>query len=336
MTKASGKKQNALKHGVYSREMMLPGESESQYRALRAALHEEYQPDGVSEEFLVDELCSLMWKKRRLESFNREVLYQRVVEAHIDNEANRRAKIVRDLAPKFSEATSVDAVEQIFSSLGQVDAEVIASWVPLEKCKDPTQWGPAIAKFLLDLKLKVLQVPGLFVTIVNPDLMDLELSRSLRLDEAIDRSIKRILQVKMAKQIFPNTKKKALQEPRLVNALIDADKRFPMIIEDEQLSTTLVDINKVTESNLDEEPLLSKYDASIEASRIAERSASSLRAVVEKEQTDADRVKVEFLAKQTPVDLMEMQEFSNLCNELRERRGVSEGIGLIARLARRI
>jgi hypothetical protein len=78
MVKARARKLNALKHGVHSREMILPGERESEYRALRAALYDEYQPDGVSEEFFVDEIFSLLWRKRRLESFNKVLLYDRV------------------------------------------------------------------------------------------------------------------------------------------------------------------------------------------------------------------------------------------------------------------
>jgi hypothetical protein len=64
ISKRIAKKQNALKHGVYSREVMLPGEKLSDYEALRAAHYDEFAPDGVMEECLVDELVNLRWKKK--------------------------------------------------------------------------------------------------------------------------------------------------------------------------------------------------------------------------------------------------------------------------------
>src|SRR6266436_4330000 len=43
------KKKNALKHGVYSREVMLPGEHTRDYDALAAELTEEWAPEGLTE-----------------------------------------------------------------------------------------------------------------------------------------------------------------------------------------------------------------------------------------------------------------------------------------------
>jgi hypothetical protein len=39
---------------------------------------------------------------------------------------------------------------------------------------------------------------------LEPDLIEGNMARSVRIDEAIDRTIKRLVQVKTAKQIFPN------------------------------------------------------------------------------------------------------------------------------------
>jgi hypothetical protein len=45
------------------------------------------------------------------------------------------------------------------------------------------------------------------------------LARSDRIDEAIDRTIKRLMQVKTAKQIFPEMRN-ARAEPKLINAQV--------------------------------------------------------------------------------------------------------------------
>jgi hypothetical protein len=45
----SRSKRNALRHGVYSREPMLPGEKIGDYETLQAELNEEWAPEGASE-----------------------------------------------------------------------------------------------------------------------------------------------------------------------------------------------------------------------------------------------------------------------------------------------
>ena len=62
----SKRPKNAISHGVYSSDVVLPWENEQQFNELHQALREEYYPDGVSEEAAVFELASLHWKRRRL------------------------------------------------------------------------------------------------------------------------------------------------------------------------------------------------------------------------------------------------------------------------------
>jgi len=57
---------NALKHGVLSRYTVLPWEDADEYRGLVAALADEHQPQGPTEEHLVEELAGVLWRKRRL------------------------------------------------------------------------------------------------------------------------------------------------------------------------------------------------------------------------------------------------------------------------------
>ena len=62
----AGKKRNALKHGANAREVMLWSEKYEDYESLRAGLNQEYNPDGVTEEYLVRSLLDLYWRRRRL------------------------------------------------------------------------------------------------------------------------------------------------------------------------------------------------------------------------------------------------------------------------------
>ena len=57
---------NAVRHGLLSRETLLPGEDEEALRELGQNLRAELQPVGELENHLVDRLVSACWRLRRL------------------------------------------------------------------------------------------------------------------------------------------------------------------------------------------------------------------------------------------------------------------------------
>ena len=57
---------NALRHGVLSRYTVLPWESADEYRTVVEALVAEHDPQGPTEEHLVEEIAGILWRKRRL------------------------------------------------------------------------------------------------------------------------------------------------------------------------------------------------------------------------------------------------------------------------------
>ena len=57
---------NALKHGLLSQEILLPGEDEEALRELGERLRDELQPVGEFENLLVDRIISAYWRLRRL------------------------------------------------------------------------------------------------------------------------------------------------------------------------------------------------------------------------------------------------------------------------------
>lgn len=57
---------NALKHGVLSRLVVLPHEDRAEYDQLLDALVSEHKPAGMTEQHLVEELASIIWRKRRV------------------------------------------------------------------------------------------------------------------------------------------------------------------------------------------------------------------------------------------------------------------------------
>ncbi len=56
---------NSLKHGLASGEVIIPGEDSSAFEALLAALLDEHQPGGPTEELLVNEMAQSYWLAQR-------------------------------------------------------------------------------------------------------------------------------------------------------------------------------------------------------------------------------------------------------------------------------
>ncbi|MCM8626958.1 hypothetical protein [Accumulibacter sp.] len=57
---------NAMKHGILSKLAVLAHEDHAEFADLLAALIEEHQPAGVTEGHLIEELATIIWRKRRV------------------------------------------------------------------------------------------------------------------------------------------------------------------------------------------------------------------------------------------------------------------------------
>lgn len=65
---------NALKTGVYSKQEILPFESQKDFDELKQLFIQDFKPNGVTEFSLVHELTVLAWKKLRLEKIENNFL----------------------------------------------------------------------------------------------------------------------------------------------------------------------------------------------------------------------------------------------------------------------
>jgi hypothetical protein len=59
-------RRNAVRHGLLSREILLPGEDEDALRELNERLRDELQPVGEMESLLVEQIVTAYWRLRRL------------------------------------------------------------------------------------------------------------------------------------------------------------------------------------------------------------------------------------------------------------------------------
>ena len=110
MTKNRSK--NALKHGAFSRELILPGEIRKDYERLLAELEAEYSPSGPTEIYLVNHLASLLWRQRRLQVYGQAKLEKRVRRIESKNEACHSLGVLKSLAPQLAAATTAKESRQ--------------------------------------------------------------------------------------------------------------------------------------------------------------------------------------------------------------------------------
>lgn len=59
-------KMNAVRHGILSKETILPYENQSEYQNLLQTLITQHNPSNLTEEYLVEELAGIIWRKKRL------------------------------------------------------------------------------------------------------------------------------------------------------------------------------------------------------------------------------------------------------------------------------
>ena len=57
---------NAMKHGILSRLAVLAHEDHAEFDDLLAALLDEHRPGGMTERHLIEELATIIWRKRRV------------------------------------------------------------------------------------------------------------------------------------------------------------------------------------------------------------------------------------------------------------------------------
>jgi len=61
--------QNSLKHGVFAKTIVLPGESQEEFDTLLAGLHKDHSPVGETESNLVRGLAEIQWRLNRLRRY---------------------------------------------------------------------------------------------------------------------------------------------------------------------------------------------------------------------------------------------------------------------------
>jgi hypothetical protein len=211
----ASKKRNALKHGANAKEVMLWSERYEDYEALRADLYLEFTPSGSTEEYLVRTRLDLRWRRRRLDCHERITIQKRLDKIREENETSRHIENLRSFATEFNGATNAEKVEALLATLSSLYSNTIRHRWPLQTGEDPTTWGPKIAKGLLSWEPpRRHEQADEFIAMVALETFDMALARIERLDAMIERTIKRLMQIKTMKQMHGRL------EPKLINGSV--------------------------------------------------------------------------------------------------------------------
>ncbi|WP_316168884.1 MULTISPECIES: hypothetical protein [unclassified Bradyrhizobium] len=195
---------NAMKHGAYSKNVLLPGESARDWGDLKTRLWLEWAPDGPTEELFVGQLAALIWRRERIERYDQAELEESVKAVRLNNQAFKCRQELHEIGPKFAQAKTFVSVEKLLRKHAYY-AEAIRQWVPRSKEEDEAKWGPAIAEYLKNLPVQLLlKGPSETRALIDPIKIEREADRLDRIDERIGQVIKRLMQIKTTKQLFPN------------------------------------------------------------------------------------------------------------------------------------
>ncbi len=146
--------QNSFKHGLYSKQLILPGEDPAAFDELRASLRLEHQPANTTEEILVDELAQSFWRMRRFRELEVHAWSPELLSGSMDN--GMMTLIARSMASaERSFHKSLTALQKLQRSRGFVPQKPVeeqttaqeTGFVPAESSTTATE-EPAPAGFV--------------------------------------------------------------------------------------------------------------------------------------------------------------------------------------------
>ena len=209
---------NALTHGVYSEDLVLPWESEQDLRELYESLKEEYQPEGCSEEHAVLNLAKFMWLQRRANNmallqfqsgmpdachatpWQAIVQYQRQTPVRVEKLLQEAEKMIGEITTmasefrtrSFSAPTNTAQGKQAQYNFGQLAAEV-------DRIGDHVQ--KKIMPAIRNLALEVEQQTKLFSKAYDPEQIERQVAIDAALETRVEKALWRFTAIKEFKKI---------------------------------------------------------------------------------------------------------------------------------------
>jgi hypothetical protein len=215
------RKNNALKHGAFQAEFLIFEEDQDEFDQLHKGLVEDFKPSGSMEEALVLDLVKLYWRKRRVDQFYaREanwiqmaktgaVHVERITEvARYLTKGQRCQDIWENVVPMLPENVQIDVDAKFSCPSEEYDDEwikslkdyILAMARQIEKIVDDYRHG---SRFMGETAARLMGLSAKRIAIEE------------RLDALIDRTLKRLAQVKAFKDVIASNNEKS---PRKISA----------------------------------------------------------------------------------------------------------------------
>jgi hypothetical protein len=191
---------NAFKHGGYSNLRLLPGENFDEFKALCRALETELGPQGYSELDVVTEIAFCTWRRARLHIYFEAAAARQKYAAFFagrDDPSWDEHQQYLKFAQRYCQA-SLDVV-QMSEKLAKAQKDLAAS--------NEEVVAAAEKVFKVDVK-KLMAEEDVTLTLaslgeqVTPETLMQEIDLYNRLEARIERLLKRLWQLKAAKQML--------------------------------------------------------------------------------------------------------------------------------------
>src|SRR5262245_23199499 len=182
---AKAKKLNAIKHGAFSQMTLLPGEDPEEFEALHAALRDEWNPEGPTQEDKVFNIAQNMWRKHRSGRFCRAM-----------------AEFGKELHPRH-EGVLLDFIKDVKAGkpiselkLPREVRDRLNKFYPREKYDSERAWLDTLVSGVADVEIegaehvhRELTKERVINHFTDADVIAKELALEERIDAKIDRDI---------------------------------------------------------------------------------------------------------------------------------------------------
>ncbi len=117
---------NAIRHGLYAKHVVMTWENKAEFDELREGLRLEYQPDGISQNEVVENLAVLFWRKRRCALIMRLLYSETPFSRLIDEVGRTEPEAIRrhQDKQKADDARRIKRLRKSIKELGNACAEL--------------------------------------------------------------------------------------------------------------------------------------------------------------------------------------------------------------------
>jgi hypothetical protein len=210
------RQKNALIHGIYGKDILLPWESRKDFELLLIELQNEFKPDGRTEYDIVFDMAHLRWQKYRLHQMHIAAAYGNpfvadlvntrkkswlAMRRHLTSESKTKRTISAGLDEIFLEQAR-EAVQFLGKAIS--DGEINKSRIKFDQKR---AFIDVIENYLTEALGPRLDAEDLLSRTYSPEYLEPLVRLEAMIDARIDKALARLLSLKEYKRIA------AIREP---------------------------------------------------------------------------------------------------------------------------